>query len=284
MNPDITIEMSDSVDWEPLRMRFVPEAPTTDAVVTQVTARVSAWFKAVQANGNEDVPISYWNVRAGENGVIEAKCEFISEDGVRRLAEHIAASHPQYRRVVLGHDMPDTHSSNDIVWEEIPPSDVEVDGNLVHVNACRISLAHVTIDQYIAFLDTTGYVPEFDRSGEYDFRGSQISSGGRKAGQWPVTQITLADAVAYADWIGCRLPSEVELYASYRWKRQQKKNYVFGTECWTSTRTEDGKVIVLQQPFINRPLPPIQELRSPQPPGNNSYPFMSFRVVKEAAG
>jgi formylglycine-generating enzyme required for sulfatase activity len=158
-----------------------------------------------------------------------------------------------------------------------------VDGKTVHVNACRISLAHVTIDQYIEFMDKTGYVPEFDRSGEYDFRGSQISTGGRKAGQWPVTSITLADAVAYAEWIGCRLPSEAELYALYKWKRQQKKNYIFGTECWTSTPAKDSKVIVLNQPIINRPLPPIQKLRSPQPPDNNDYPFMSFRVVKEAA-
>ncbi len=64
-----------------------------------------------------------------------------------------------------------------------------------------IDKTEVTNQQYKKFVDETGYVPP-----------AQWNDGNYPDGQgaFPVAGVTLADAQRYAEWCGCRLPSETE--------------------------------------------------------------------------
>jgi hypothetical protein len=279
MSSAVKIEKSDVVDWEPLSLRFVPETPGNRVIADAVMTAINAWFQDTQQNPPKDVWLKYWETQAAEDGTVAAKCEFVSESAVLRLAKDIASRFPQYHRVILGSEMPGVQRGHEITWVEVPLTQTPIDGKPLNLGPLQISRYHVTIEQYFNFLDATAYVPECERTGACKFRSSQIASGGKKSGQWPVTHVAMEDATAFADWIGGRLPSEAELYAFFEYQYAKNWKIEFGNECWTSTPDASGKAVVLRSPFSNRPPPPIQQLRRSFAQNHWDFPFISFRVV-----
>lgn len=99
----------------------------------------------------------------------------------------------------------------------------------VTLNPFKMSKYEVTVGQFKKFVDATGYVT-YAESGNDGFKGSTIWNGTafeKKAGiNWrhdvqgnlvpeknydhPVTNISWDDAIAFAKWLGCRLPTESE--------------------------------------------------------------------------
>lgn len=109
----------------------------------------------------------------------------------------------------------------------------------LHVDGFEMLSHEVTNREFAAFVDATGYVTDAERSAEaggigagsavFVLPGAETSGGiwslvrgatwrtpegpgSDLDGRWlhPVVHVTLADARAYADWAGGRLPSEVE--------------------------------------------------------------------------
>ena len=66
----------------------------------------------------------------------------------------------------------------------------------VTLNAFKMSKYEVTFDQYDSFCEATGISKPDDK--------------GWGRGKRPVTNVSWEDAVAFAEWLGCRLPSEAE--------------------------------------------------------------------------
>lgn len=110
----------------------------------------------------------------------------------------------------------------------------------LHVEGFEILSHEVTNREFAAFVETTGYVTDAERSAEAGGVGagsavfSMPDEAGERSGIWslvrgatwrapegpgsdldgrwlhPVVHVSLADARAYAEWVGGRLPSEVE--------------------------------------------------------------------------
>ena len=103
----------------------------------------------------------------------------------------------------------------------------------LHVSPFLLSVTEVTNDQFAAFVATTGYVTEAERTGgsagfvetetpsdllswwKLDEGATWRSPGGAGSdldglGRHPVVHVSLTDARAYAAWAGGRLPNEIE--------------------------------------------------------------------------
>lgn len=110
----------------------------------------------------------------------------------------------------------------------------------------------VTVVQFRAFVEATGYTTEAERfgnagvldprTGEWRlapgamWRRPQGPDGPPAPDDHPVTQVSWNDAVAYAEWAGKRLPTEVEWEHAARGARDSRARYAWGD------RLSDGPI------------------------------------------
>lgn len=95
-------------------------------------------------------------------------------------------------------------------WKPLPPllhADT-TDTLDVELGACAVAAAEVTNGQFAEFLADCGYRPEVAH--RFLAHLSQREQGIVDPSDEPVTHVSLADARAYAAWVGGRLPTEFE--------------------------------------------------------------------------
>jgi len=135
-----------------------------------------------------------------------------------------------------------TKSKPTIEWVEIPGGTFTMGSPLteerrnadetqhpVTLSAFKMSKYEITVEQFQAFIEATGYQTDAEK-GSGGFSGSVIWDGSKfekKAGaNWkcdvmgnplpetdynhPVIHLSWNDASAFAEWMGCRLPTEAE--------------------------------------------------------------------------
>lgn len=109
------------------------------------------------------------------------------------------------------------------------PDERPAQGGQTRVSGFWIDRTEVTLAQFAAFVDATGYVTEAERQGaavvfhkpseeelaQRPYAWWTLEKGARwrtanRAGNVPVTLVTQADALAYARWLGRDLPTEAE--------------------------------------------------------------------------
>ena len=129
--------------------------------------------------------------------------------------------------------------SNDGPPHESPPFKTRVAPFLMDIHP-------VTVSQFGAFVEASGYVTEAEQFGnagvfDYDLRQWQLIDGATwrlplgpdeepAASDHPVTQVSWNDAEAYAQWAGKRLPTEVEWEHAARGASGSLKPYPWGSE------------------------------------------------------
>jgi formylglycine-generating enzyme len=129
-------------------------------------------------------------------------------------------------------------NTSQIDWAEIPAgtfmmgSPVNEDGrdstssetqHRVNLSAFRMSKCEVTLGQFKAFIDATGYVTDADKKpltdqGNTTLTGKRVNWKCNEKGEirpeseynYPVVWVSWNDATAFAKWIGGRLPTEAE--------------------------------------------------------------------------
>ena len=146
------------------------------------------------------------------------------------------------------------------------PKDGEGPTRFVKLKPFALEAQTVTIGRFAAFVEATGYVSEAERFGwSAVFAGlaskDTIVTGGAPATPWwlriegadwrhpdgpdsgiehrldhPVTQVSHADAAAFAAWVGGRLPSEAE------WERAAHGGVVGRKFVWGDEEPTDTKI------------------------------------------
>ncbi|WP_104090627.1 SUMF1/EgtB/PvdO family nonheme iron enzyme [Cryobacterium sp. N19] len=93
-------------------------------------------------------------------------------------------------------------------WKPLPPRlhDDREETMTVLLSSVAVATTEVTVAEFEAFLEATGYRPLIPNR----FLGDPDSGLRPTTGTDPVTLVNLADARAYAHWVGGRLPSEFE--------------------------------------------------------------------------
>lgn len=140
--------------------------------------------------------------------------------------------------------------TTEIGSEDGPPDEQPI--FRVHVAPFFMDRHPVTVAQFEAFVDATGFRTQAERFGEAGVLETRTgewhlvpgASWGHPLGpdappaspDHPVTQVSWNDAVAYANWAGKRLPTEIEWEHAARGARNRRRRYA-----WGDRLTQDGR-------------------------------------------
>jgi formylglycine-generating enzyme len=167
----------------------------------------------------------------------------------------------------------------DIKWADIPAGTFTMGSPLTEVNrksdeiqhqvtlsAFKISRHEITLAEFRRFIDATGYNTDADK-GTDGYFGSYIWTGEKleiKDGvnwkcdekgnprpladyNYPVIHVSWSDARAFAEWMGCRLPTEAEW--EYACRAGTNAPFNTGDNLTTSQANYDG-----DYPYNNNPV------------------------------
>jgi hypothetical protein len=273
----------DSVDWEPLHMRFrIKGTPTSDRCES-LASFVVEWMRQRERDDPEKWRFCEYSTKIQPSGTVEAFCEHMPSDEVQLLADAVAGKFPFVSELRLGERELGSASLKKIDWLKIAGDRVVIDGVAYDVAAFTISFTAVTVGQFCEFLDATGHTPIPDT---IEYPGYTISHFKLNFGQSPkipLFGLTFDDATAFCEWAGFRLPTDPELRLFYETTTiKSPKKFNWDGLNWTSSPAGPDKFYVRQGPFRERP--PEAEDPFHRPLNRRHYQLLeapTFRVVQQ---
>jgi hypothetical protein len=274
----------DLVDYEPLVMRFVAEAPLRASVAKKLASFVTEWFDRAAA---ADPQGWHWakEWRAWIDGrEVFACCELPPPGALPALAADVEAAFPRIVEIRLGTALagPTTRARFD--WIALPGGEVTTGGKTHSVAPLEISFTPVTLGQYQEFMQATQYTPVPDvleQSPRYLVDHFTLNIG--KSPKQPLFGVTHDDAVAYCQWAKLRLPSDPELLHFFEFTVRNKYKFDWSGECWTSTAGDGDNFVARDGPYDLRGLEKPDNGRYRKILPRHQYQFLEapcFRVVK----
>lgn len=272
----------DTVDWEPLHLRFrLKETPTSERCES-LAGFVLEWMRQRERDDPEKWRFCEYSTNIKSSGTVEAFCELMPSDDVQLLANAVAEQFPFVAELRLGEPESGSESLKKLDWLKIPGDRVVIDGVAHDVADFTISFTAVTVGQFCEFLDATGHTPIPDT---IEFPGYTISHFKMNYGQSPkipLFGLTYDDATAFCDWAGFRLPTDPELRLFYETTTiKSPKTFNWDGKNWTSTPAGPDQFYVRQGPFGKRP--PEEKDPSRMPLKRHHYEHLeapTFRVVQ----
>ena len=280
----ISVIYEDDVDWQPLIIRFVNERKLSASKANQIARFVRDWMD----NAAEDDPDLWamakeWDCTVSENRDVIARCECLPESEIQRLSVELHDSYPTLKEMRLGYPLSNPTTVQEIDWYQVPNGSVQIGKTTYDVPAFKISFTPVTVGQFQAFLDATNYTPVPDKI--EDMPGYLIDHFKINFGHSPkhvLFGVTHDDAIAFCGWAKLRLPTDAELKHFFHSACADDKKFQYSGECWTSTRSRNGKYVAWNGPYrkecLNDPDGSYRKLL-PQ----HQYEFLEapcFRVVR----
>lgn len=273
----------ESVDWEPLHIRFRLKGTPSKDRCDSLAAFVVNWMRTREAEHPEKWRFCEYSANVLPSGAVEAFCELMPSDEVDLLASAIAANFQFVSEMRLGEPESGSRTLRKIDWFDVPGRRITVDGIEFDVDSFAISFTAVTVGQFCEFLDDTKWQPVPDRI--QSFPGCTIGNFKINYGQSPkipLFGLTHDDAVAFCQWSGFRLPTDPELRLFYETvAAQTRRKFNWDGQNWTSTPAGKEEFYIRQGPFAGSPAGDTDQFHKPL--HRHHYEYLeapSFRIVK----
>jgi hypothetical protein len=234
----------DSVDWEPLHIRFRLKGSPSKDLCDSLATFVVDWMRNREMESPEKWRFCEYSAKVLPSGTVEASCELIPPDEVDQLAGAVAANFGFVAEMRLGEPEPGSQTLKNIDWFDVPERRVTIGGMVFDVDGFAISFTAITAGQFCEFLDESGWQPIPDKVEDYP--GYTISHFTLNYGQSPkipLFGLTHDDAMAFCDWSGYRLPTDAELRLFYEAVAAQTRRKLK----WESIRAKMERMIGLSR-------------------------------------
>lgn len=272
----------DSVDWEPLHMRFRFKGTPTSELCESLAGFVLELLRQRERDDPEKWRLCEYSVKVQPSGTVEAFCEHMPPDEVQVLADAVTGNFPFVSELRLGEPESGSGAIKKFDWLKIAADRVVIDGVAHDVAAFTISFNAVTVGQFCEFLDATSHIPIPDTIEHPGYTISNFKLNYGQSPKIPLFGLTFDDVTAFCEWAGFRLPTDPEPRLFYETTTIKKpKRFKWDGLNWTSTPAGLDKFFVRQGPLGEHP--PEEEDRYHRPLNRRHYQLLeapAFRVVK----
>lgn len=257
----IEIVEEDFVDWEPLIMRFVSQAPLSNGQAERLAEYIHDWIDlSAESNPDSWRFAKEWTAKVVDQGCIEVSCDLMPPEAIPALARAVEDRFPTIYEVRLGY--PAAGMGSNLDWMPFESGRFEVDGRMCILGAFSISFSPVTIDQFEKFVQATGHKPVPDNSNYDNFTIENARGTVGSGAMAPMFGATHDDAVAYCEWAKLRLPTEIELSHFFRTCVVTGRTFEWAFPCWSSTLDRPDYFVARHGPYVAENLDePIERSR-----------------------
>ncbi len=273
----------DTVDWEPLHIRFRFKKTPTQQRCESLASFVLDWMRERESGDPLKWQFCEYSTNVLPSGTVEAFCELMPADEVQPLADAVAQNFDFVAEMRLGEPETGSRSLKKIDWFDVPSRQLTIDGVEHTVDGFTISFTAVSVGQFCEFMEATGWLPVPDKINDdpgYTIENFKLNFG--QSPKIPLFGVTHEDAVAFCDWSGYRLPTDAELRSFYEAvASQSRRKFNWDGENWTSTPAGKDQYFIRQGPFPGRPATDVDPFRKPL--HRHHYEHLeapSFRIVK----